>query len=36
MSQPIQDWRPEDPEFWRTTGKKIAKRNLWISIPVPP
>ena len=33
MSQPIQDWRPEDPEFWRTTGKKIAKRNLLISIP---
>jgi len=27
------DWRPEDPEFWETTGKAIATRNLWISIP---
>jgi NNP family nitrate/nitrite transporter-like MFS transporter len=26
-------WKPEDPEFWETTGKKIANRNLWISIP---
>jgi NNP family nitrate/nitrite transporter-like MFS transporter len=23
----------EDPQFWETTGKKIANRNLWISIP---
>ena len=29
----IQDWRPEDPLFWESTGKKIAARNLWISIP---
>jgi MFS transporter, NNP family, nitrate/nitrite transporter len=29
----IQDWRPEDETFWNTTGKKIATRNLWISIP---
>ncbi|MGW4500479.1 MFS transporter [Micromonospora sp. NPDC004336] len=28
----IDDWRPEDPEFWRTTGAPIARRNLWISI----
>ncbi|PWG01727.1 nitrate/nitrite transporter [Sphingosinicella humi] len=28
---PIADWRPEDPEFWRTTGRPIARRNLWIS-----
>ena len=27
------DWRPEDAEFWRTTGRAIARRNLWISIP---
>ena len=33
MSHLIQDWRPEDPQFWQTTGKKTAKRNLWISIP---
>src|SRR5690606_2013451 len=29
----IEDWRPEDPEFWETKGKAIANRNLWISIP---
>ncbi|WP_243420512.1 MFS transporter [Micromonospora globispora] len=29
---PITDWRPEDPEFWRTTGAPIARRNLYVSI----
>ena len=29
----IQDWRPEDEQFWARTGSKIAYRNLWISIP---
>ncbi len=29
----VADWRPEDSEFWETTGKRIAYRNLWISIP---
>ena len=29
----IAEWRPEDSEFWETTGKKVAYRNLWISIP---
>jgi NNP family nitrate/nitrite transporter-like MFS transporter len=29
----ITDWRPEDTTFWDTTGKKIAYRNLWISVP---
>lgn len=29
----IDDWRPEDQTFWDTTGKRIAYRNLWISIP---
>jgi NNP family nitrate/nitrite transporter-like MFS transporter len=29
----IEDWRPEDKEFWETTGRAIARRNLWISIP---
>ncbi|MDI4634084.1 MFS transporter [Pelomonas sp. V22] len=29
----IQDWRPEDDNYWNTTGKRIAYRNLWISIP---
>jgi NNP family nitrate/nitrite transporter-like MFS transporter len=28
----IDDWRPEDPEFWETTGKSIARRNLIWSI----
>jgi MFS transporter, NNP family, nitrate/nitrite transporter len=29
----ILDWRPEDQAFWESTGKKIAYRNLWISVP---
>ncbi len=29
----IQDWRPEDEQFWAQTGSKVAYRNLWISIP---
>ncbi len=29
----IADWRPEDNAFWQTTGKGVAFRNLWISIP---
>jgi len=29
----IVDWRPEDNAFWESTGKKIASRNLWISVP---
>ena len=29
----ITDWRPEDEKFWESTGKKMAYRNLWISIP---
>jgi len=29
----ISDWRPEDDAFWAATGKKIAYRNLWISVP---
>jgi len=32
-SSDIVDWRPEDETFWNTTGKKIAYRNLWISVP---
>jgi NNP family nitrate/nitrite transporter-like MFS transporter len=32
-SADIADWRPEDERFWETTGKKIAYRNLWISVP---
>ena len=29
----IADWCPEDERFWESTGKQIAYRNLWISIP---
>ncbi|MEA9390177.1 NarK family nitrate/nitrite MFS transporter [Acerihabitans sp. TG2] len=28
----IKEWHPEQPEFWRTHGQPIARRNLWISI----
>ncbi len=28
----IDDWDPEDEQFWETSGKKIAKKNLIISI----
>jgi MFS transporter, NNP family, nitrate/nitrite transporter len=29
----ISDWRPEDKQFWETTGKRIAYRNLMLSVP---
>ena len=29
----IVDWRPEDAAFWESTGRRIANRNLWISVP---
>jgi NNP family nitrate/nitrite transporter-like MFS transporter len=29
----IKEWKVEDENFWNSTGKKIANRNLWISIP---
>ena len=29
----IADWRPEDNAFWETTGKRIAYRNLALSVP---
>jgi MFS transporter, NNP family, nitrate/nitrite transporter len=29
----IVDWRPEDDAFWQSTGKRIAYRNLAISVP---
>jgi NNP family nitrate/nitrite transporter-like MFS transporter len=33
MPTNIKDWNPEDNAFWESTGKSIATRNLWISIP---
>ncbi|NQW08406.1 MAG: NarK family nitrate/nitrite MFS transporter [Alphaproteobacteria bacterium] len=29
----LTDWRPDDAEFWARSGRRIASRNLWISIP---
>ena len=29
----IKDWRPEDPVFWSDKGRKIAARNLQLSVP---
>jgi NNP family nitrate/nitrite transporter-like MFS transporter len=29
----IREWNVEDEQFWESTGKKVANRNLWISIP---
>ncbi len=28
----IDDWRPEDPAFWETTGRRVARRNLFFSV----
>ena len=33
MAADIKEWNVEDKTFWEKTGKKIANRNLWISIP---
>ncbi|KAA3647347.1 MAG: antiporter [Chloroflexi bacterium] len=33
MGSYIERWDVEDQDFWESTGKKIANRNLWISIP---
>src|SRR4029078_4948990 len=29
----IEDWRPEDKDFWESAGRRLARRNLLISIP---
>ncbi len=29
----IQEWDVEDEQFWESTGKRVATRNLWVSIP---
>ncbi|HEY6094342.1 MAG TPA: antiporter [Gallionellaceae bacterium] len=29
----IKEWNVEDQKFWESTGKGVAYRNLWISIP---
>jgi NNP family nitrate/nitrite transporter-like MFS transporter len=32
-SHVLTHWDPENKLFWESTGKRIAQRNLWISIP---
>ncbi|HEY0420996.1 MAG TPA: MFS transporter, partial [Acetobacteraceae bacterium] len=29
----LADWNPEDRDFWAAKGRRVAARNLWISIP---
>ena len=33
MARTPDKWDVEDEAFWESTGKKIANRNLWVSIP---
>ncbi len=33
MAVNIKDWDPENEQFWESTGKRIAYRNLMISVP---
>ncbi len=28
----LQQWEPENSQFWEQSGKKIARRNLWVSV----
>ncbi|WP_323780944.1 MFS transporter [Thalassovita sp.] len=33
MPRVLEDWKPEDAQFWEQKGRATARRNLWISIP---
>jgi len=33
VAKDLSNWNPEDESFWAQSGKAIANRNLWISIP---
>jgi NNP family nitrate/nitrite transporter-like MFS transporter len=33
MATNIESWNVEDKDFWEAIGKKLAYRNLWISVP---
>ncbi len=33
MAKDMEKWDVEDTTFWEQTGKRVAYRNLWISIP---
>ena len=32
-SHVLSRWEPDDEQFWAETGRRVARRNLWISIP---
>ncbi|MGE5546825.1 MAG: NarK family nitrate/nitrite MFS transporter [Solirubrobacterales bacterium] len=32
-SHVLTDWKPEDSSYWESKGKRVAMRNLWISMP---
>lgn len=32
-SHTLTEWHPDDPAFWDQTGRSVATKNLWISIP---
>ncbi|HXV74161.1 MAG TPA: hypothetical protein VD713_05465, partial [Sphingomonadales bacterium] len=29
----LDTWNPDDPVFWESQGRRVANRNLWISVP---
>ncbi len=33
MAKLLTTWTPEDKSFWQSSGKSIARRNLWLSVP---
>ncbi len=33
MAKILTQWHPEDTSFWQSTGRAIARRNLWLSVP---
>lgn len=33
MAKDLRNYTPDDEQFWTSTGRGIANRNLWISIP---
>ena len=33
LGQDLRNYAPDDEAFWASTGKGVASRNLWISIP---
>jgi MFS transporter, NNP family, nitrate/nitrite transporter len=33
LGQDLRNYTPDDESYWASTGKSIANRNLWISIP---